>query len=56
MRRACALLGLLVLTLVACGKYGPPVRTRPAPPATPTEAAEPAETADPDADEQEESQ
>ena len=45
MRRACALLGLFAVLLAACGKYGPPVRTRPAPkaaasPATNTEAAE----------------
>ena len=31
MRRACALLGLVAVLLAACGKYGPPVRTRPAP-------------------------
>ena len=31
MRRAWALLGLVALMGVACGKYGPPVRTRPAP-------------------------
>jgi len=39
MRFACALLGLVAVTLIACGKYGPPVRTRPAPKAEATAAA-----------------
>jgi hypothetical protein len=40
MRRACALLGLVALMLFACGKYGPPVRTRPAPKAEAAAAAD----------------
>lgn len=39
MRVACALLGLVAVVLIACGKYGPPVRTRPAPKAEATAAA-----------------
>ena len=39
MRRACALLPLVAVMLVACGKYGAPVRTRPAPEAEATAAA-----------------
>jgi hypothetical protein len=31
MKRACALLMLAAVTIVGCGKYGPPVRTRSAP-------------------------
>ena len=48
MRRACALLGLFAVLLAACGKYGPPVRTRPAPTAAANAAtnAEAAETDD----------
>jgi hypothetical protein len=48
MRRACALLGLVAVLLAACGKYGPPVRTRPAPKAAASAAtnAEAAETDD----------
>ena len=42
MRRLSALLGAVALVLAACGKYGPPVRTRPAPPAEPAPAAAPA--------------
>ena len=46
MRRLCAALALSALMWVACGKYGPPVRTRPDPPAPATantEAPEPEE-------------
>jgi predicted small lipoprotein YifL len=46
MRRACALLALVALMLSACGKYGPPVRTRPAPKAEAAAEAEAAETDD----------
>jgi len=40
MRFACALLGLVAAMLIACGKYGPPVRTRPAPKAEAAAAAD----------------
>ena len=36
MRRARAVLALAALVWVACGKYGPPVRTRPEAPAAAT--------------------
>jgi hypothetical protein len=39
MRFACALLGLVAVMSIACGRYGPPVRTRPAPKAGATAAA-----------------
>jgi len=55
MRGACALLGLVAVMLIACGKYGPPVRTRPAPKAVPTAAAA-AEAAETDDEELESSQ
>jgi hypothetical protein len=52
MRRAWLLLGLLALLLTACGKYGPPVRTRPEPEA-PAAATPNAGAADANADEEE---
>ena len=42
MRRACALLLLLCALHVGCGKYGPPRRVRPEPPA-PAASTAPAE-------------
>jgi len=39
-RFACALLALVAAMLIACGKYGPPVRTRPAAKAEATAAAD----------------
>ena len=44
MRRAFAALALVAMVLTACGKYGPPVRTRPAPRPGAAAAAEPATT------------
>ena len=55
MRRVCALLGLFALVGVACGKYGPPVRTRPAPEAEATATAD-AETVETDDEGREKSQ
>jgi hypothetical protein len=55
MRSACALLGLVAVMLIGCGKYGPPVRSRPAPKAEPTAAAD-AEAAETDDEELESSQ
>ena len=55
MRRACALLGLVAVMMVGCGKYGPPARTRPAPEAESTAAAE-AEARETDDEELERSQ
>lgn len=52
MRRVCALLTMAAVMLVACGKYGAPVRTRPAPKAETTEAAA-AEASETDDDETE---
>jgi hypothetical protein len=52
MRRVCALLGLLALMGVACGKYGPPVRSRPAPQAEATAEAD-AESVEADDEERE---
>jgi hypothetical protein len=40
MRQAAALLAVFALLLGACGKYGSPVRSRPAPPAQPAAGAE----------------
>jgi len=56
MKRACALLTVITALLFACGKYGPPRRVRPEPPATtPTQLEVEAES--PGADEgQEEDQ
>ena len=54
MRRACVLLGLLALLLGACGKYGPPVRSRPpVPPAAATAEPIPPDATEPDESEQE---
>jgi hypothetical protein len=55
MKRACALLALVAVTFVGCGKYGPPVRTRPAPTAERTAATE-AEARETDDEELERSQ
>ena len=55
MRRAWALLMLVAVMLVGCGKYGPPVRTRPAPKAEATAAAD-AEARESDDEELERSQ
>ena len=55
MRRARAVLALAALVWVACGKYGPPVRTRPEPPAAATANAEAAGAADPEEEEGEQS-
>ena len=52
MKRIAVLVGLLAILLVACGKYGPPQRSRPAPPPSPTSTNAPAETA-PDDEQQE---
>jgi ABC-type glycerol-3-phosphate transport system substrate-binding protein len=41
MSRAFALLGVVAVLLAACGKYGPPVRSRPAPKAATSAAATP---------------
>ena len=48
MKRAWALLALVAVTFAGCGKYDPPVQTRPAPTAERTAApdAEARETAD----------
>jgi hypothetical protein len=42
MRRLGALLAAVALVLAGCGKYGPPVRTRPATAAEPAPAMAPA--------------
>ena len=53
MRRLPALLAAVALVLVACGKYGPPVRTRPTPPVERAPAASPAFPDEPGAAEEE---
>jgi hypothetical protein len=54
MRRATALLALLALLLGACGKYGPPVRSQPAPSSTAGGSASSTTAATPSDDEKQE--